>query len=205
MIENLYPEDPAWLEKLRKMHPFKLFIYVAIIGIVIMFFFLSASFAISKHGEKYFVPNYFTFSTILLLLSSFTISRVMFFYKRDNMLKLHRSMVYTFFLALAFIWSQMKGWKSLNDNGIYFLGDASGSYLYLLSGLHLLHFFGGLIYFLFVYFRVFNAYRDKVKNLIFVTDPYEKMRLELIVIYWHFMDALWLLLYLVFMLPSLKH
>lgn len=193
--------DPAWLEKLRRMHPFKLFLWVAIIGIAIMFGFLTLAYITSKPPHiTYFIPVWFAISSIFIVLSSFSLSKSPEYYKKDNLKKLHLSLVLTLLFSLVFVYAQMRGWKELQMQGVRFGGAASGSYLYLLSGLHLLHFFGGLIYFLFVYFRVFYAYRDKVKNLIYVTDPYEWMLLELLNIYWHFIGGLWLLLYFVFIL-----
>jgi cytochrome c oxidase subunit 3 len=107
--------------------------------------------------------------------------------------------VTTFLLALLFIGAQMLGWKEMFNKGIYFDGEANGSYLILLSGLHLLHFFGGMIFFLVVYFRAFHAYRDAVHNLVYITDPYEKMMLDLLSYYWHAMSAIWIGLFLIFL------
>jgi len=196
---SAYPGDPQWIEKLRRMHPFKLFIYVSIIGIVVLFAFLALGFALTNDLKKYYLPSYFTISTLFMLISSLTMSKSIAFYKTDNPKLLNRYLAATFLLGLLFIGSQMCGWKELMDKGIYFSGAVNGSYLYLLSGLHLVHFFGGIFFFLFVYFRAFAAYRDPVKNLVYVTDPYEYMLLDLLNIYWHFMDFLWLGLYLLFL------
>ncbi len=193
-----YPSDPQWLEKLRRLHPFKLFLYVAIVGIFILFAFLAFGFALTNNLAQYFLPNYFTLSTIFILMSSLTMSKSLAYYKADNPKLLNRYLIGTFLLGLLFIGSQMKGWKELMDMGIYFSGSVNGSYLYLLSALHLLHFFGGIIFFLFVYFRAFAANRDTVKNLVYITDPYEYMLLDLLSIYWHFMDFIWMALYLLF-------
>lgn len=201
---TLYPGDPLWLEKLRRMHPFKLFMYVSIAGITILFLFLTAAFIFSPKSEMFYLPTWFAFSTLVLLLSSFTVLKAQKSYLTDKPALLNRYLVATFLLALLFVAFQMLGWKELRVHNVYFRGDVNGSYLYLLSGLHLLHFFGGMIYFLFVYFRAFAAYRDSVKNLIYVTDPYEKMLIDLLALYWHFVDILWVVMYLVFVYYALS-
>jgi cytochrome c oxidase subunit III len=196
-----FQNDPFWIEKLRQMHPFKLFLWIAIIGIAIMFTLLTLAYLTTKPPHStFFIPVWFAVSSIFIVLSSFSLSKSPEYYRKDEIKKLHLSLVLTFLFGLAFIYAQMRGWKELNQQGIYLGGKVSGSYLFLLSGLHLIHFLGGVIYFLFVYFRVFNAYRDKVKNLIYVTDPYEWMLLDLLTTYWHFVGVLWLLMYFVFIL-----
>ncbi|MFN0048583.1 MAG: heme-copper oxidase subunit III [Cytophagales bacterium] len=200
---SAYPGDPQWIEDLRRLHPFKLFIYISIIGIVILFGFLGFGFAVTNNLQHNYLPKYFTFSTLCILFSSFTMSKSLQTYKVDNPKLLNRYLAATFLLGLLFIAFQMQGWKELMDKGIFFSGNVTGSYIYLLSGLHLVHFFGGFIFFLFVYFRAFAAYRDPVKNLLYVTDPYEYMLLDLLGIYWHLMDLLWVALYLLFLFFSI--
>jgi cytochrome c oxidase subunit 3 len=41
---------------------------------------------------------------------------------------------------------------------------------------------------------------DGIRKLILVTNPYEKMRIRLFTVYWHFMDAIWLILFLLFVI-----
>lgn len=198
-----YPGDPAWIENLRKIHPFKLFIYVAIVGIGVMFLFFIFSFIFTNDPKTYFLPKYFALSTIAILASSLTMLETKALYKSDNLKKLNRTMAFSFILGLIFIFFQMLGWKEMFTQGLYFNGKANASFLFLLSGLHLLHYFAGLIFFLVVYLKVFKAYRDKVQGLIYVTDPFEYMKLDLLNIYWHFMDFLWVSLYLIFVIQAL--
>lgn len=191
-------QDPEWLEKLRKIHPFKLFMWIAIFSIGIMFLFLIVGFVLTNKIEKFYLPRYFTLSTLLLAASSFAMSRTLGAYKNDQIKVLHTGLVAAFLIAQVFVYSQWCGWQELQSHGIHLQGEANGSYLYLLSGLHLVHFFGGMLFLLFIYRKVFLAFKDPVKNIIYVTDPYEYMKLELLNIYWHFMGGLWLVMYLVF-------
>ena len=68
-------------------------------------------------------------------------------------------------------------------------GNPSESFLYIITGLHLAHLLGGLIAILFVFFR---AFRKNVKI-------YSATGLEIVASYWHFMDALWIYLFIFFL------
>lgn len=195
-----FPTDPLWIELLRQKHPFKLFMYVAIIGIVILFAFLAIGFVVTNNLKNNYLPIAFGFSSFFALVSSLCLNQASLSYKSDKPKRLNSFLVLTFMFGLAFIAAQMWGWKDLRDHSIYFSGNVNGSYLFLLSGLHLLHFFGGIIFFLFVYFKALKAYRDPVFNLIYVTDPYESMLLDLLRIYWHAIGVIWICLYGLFLM-----
>jgi len=68
-------------------------------------------------------------------------------------------------------------------------GNPSESFLFVIAGLHLAHLVGGLIALLFVFFR---AFRTKVKT-------YNATGLEIVATYWHFLDALWIYLFVFFL------
>jgi cytochrome c oxidase subunit 3 len=42
--------------------------------------------------------------------------------------------------------------------------------------------------------------KDMVQKLVWTTNPYQKLRIRLFTVYWHFMDAVWLILFLLFVL-----
>jgi cytochrome c oxidase subunit 3 len=95
----------------------------------------------------------------------------------------------TFVLGLVFTYTQYLGWKELTIQGIYFLGkysNASGSFLYLIAVVHLLHLFGGLIALLITLVK-------SIKNRYSAQDY---LGIELSAIYWHFLDLLWIYLFL---------
>jgi cytochrome c oxidase subunit 3 len=95
----------------------------------------------------------------------------------------------TFVLGLVFTYTQYTGWKELTAQGIYFLGkysNASGSFLYLIAVMHLLHLFGGLIALLITL----------TKSLRKRYNSQDYLGIELAAIYWHFLDVLWIYLFL---------
>jgi cytochrome c oxidase subunit 3 len=67
-------------------------------------------------------------------------------------------------------------------------------YLYAISGLHFAHVVAGLPFLLLFIITAYRRMKEPVSVLIYFSDPNKLMRLELLTIYWHFLDILWLVL-----------
>jgi cytochrome c oxidase subunit 3 len=113
--------------------------------------------------------------------------------------KIKLNLAFTLILGLSFAVFQFRGWQELSKSGIDFTGLPTGSFLYLLSGIHLVHLAGAMIYALVLLLLIYNSEKDEVKTLVLLTNPYEKMKLELFIIYWKFMDIVWLILFGLFL------
>lgn len=190
--------------KMEHMHPIRMLLYLSMIGIGILFFVLVVAFARTGGfgSEQFSFPKFFSVSTLLLIFSSFAISRVPRIYKKDKLRKMTRYLAITFALGIAFIGAQLLGWRELTVSGAYFSGKASGSYLYLITALHLLHLLGGMIFLAFLLFKTAHMASDRVRSLIFIRDPYRRMQLSMLCTYWHFIGFLWLSLYMVILFMS---
>ena len=95
----------------------------------------------------------------------------------------------TFVLGLLFAYFQYSGWGELYSKNIVFGGkssNASGSFLYLITFLHLLHLFAGLI-------SLLVTLKNSIKGKY---NAENTLGLELCSIYWHFLDILWVYLFL---------
>ena len=191
-------QDPIFIQKLRAMHPFRLFMYIALIGIGIMFGFLIVAFWFTNNIKTFYLPKSFTISTLLIILSSGALLRTKFYFLRDEPEKLNSSIITTFVFGALFIIMQFVGWQEMQVKNIHLAGAVNGAYLYIISGLHLAHFIGGVIFLIFVLKRVYKSKKDIVFRLVFSTDPYQLMIIQLLSLYWHFMGFLWLMMYLIF-------
>lgn len=191
------------ITRLEKLHPHKTILYLAIFGSSLVFLFMVASFTASHQEPGAFInfefPKAFVVSLVLLLLSSYTMTKVLPAFLRDDLNVVKNSLGITLLLGVAFTISQYVGWSELYHSGIYLSGRASGAYLYIISGLHVLHLAAGLVFLTLVYTQLSSISRDPVKALILVTNPYQKVKLEMLTIYWHFVDVLWLLLFFYFL------
>lgn len=197
------PPNSFTLSELEKMHPHKMMLMLGILGSSLIFIFLLVAYAVSKPLMPEAVtlpfPKGFVISTLLLLTSSFAISRSVEFFVKEKARQLKRTLLITLILGFLFSISQFFGWNELSGHNIYNSSKEAAVYLYVLSGLHILHVIVGLIYLAYCYILSLKKTTDAVLHLIFFTNPYRKLQLELLTIYWHFIDALWMVLFFYFL------
>ena len=103
-------------------------------------------------------------------------------------------------LGLLFTGCQVLGWVELTNLGINFTGTPSASFLYVLSGIHVLHLLGAMGFAGSLLLEIRSIEKDMVRKLVWTTNPYQKLRIRLFTVYWHFMDAVWVILFLLFVL-----
>lgn len=188
---------------IEQMHPLRMLLYLSMMGIGMLFLILIIAFAQSGGFSTSFkLPKFFSISTLLLLFSSYTLGQVERLYKKDKLKRMSKYLGLTLLLGLFFIGAQLMGWRELEASGLYFTGKAASTYLYLISALHILHLLGGVIFLSFLFFKTVHMASDSVRTLIFIRDPYRRLQLSMLRSYWHFMDFLWLGLYLVFLSMS---
>ena len=169
-------------------------LWFGMVSIVMLFAGLTSAVIVRKgdgNWDSYQIPEIFLFSTMALFISSITIFIALQAAKKDNQAGIKSGLISTLVLGLAFVFMQLEGYDQLTEMGIFFTGaqqTASGSFLYIISALHIAHLIGGMIALL---ITLFNAFRSRYnsKNL---------LGLQLCSIYWHFMDAMWIYLYIFF-------
>ena len=167
-------------------------LWLGIVSIVMVFASLTSAVIVSKGSREWYsfeMPMTFTYSTIIIALSSLTYWFAYRAAKKDQLSALKNNVLITFVLGLLFALFQFISWNQMVDQGIYFAGASStisGSYLYILSGLHLAHMLGGLISLAVVYVKAGRSVYNS-KNL---------LGLQLSSTYWHFLGGLWVYLYI---------
>lgn len=191
------------LSKLEKIHPHIMFTYLSMFGSALIFLFMIIAYSLNKPDVSDFLnfqfPKAFIVSLVLLLISSFTISKAVPAFVRGNFSELKKSLGLTLFLSVTFTVSQYFGWYELTETGVYLEGRASGAYLYVISGLHIVHLVAGIALLSAVFFQISASTKDPVKQLMAETNPYQKIKLEVLTMYWHYMDILWVFLFFYFL------
>jgi cytochrome c oxidase subunit 3 len=91
------------------------------------------------------------------------------------------------------------GWRELAQQGVFFKGAPSGTYVYLITAVHVVHILAGMGYLLTLLLRTMHAARDGVRTLVFIRNPYYRRQLQAMAVYWHFVDVVWLVLFAVFL------
>jgi cytochrome c oxidase subunit 3 len=111
---------------------------------------------------------------------------------RARQMKRYRNLItITAVLGVTFAVLQFTGFEYLIDHGVQLFGQGSNpsaSFLGVIVGLHALHILGGVIALLIVFFK---AYSRKVKS-------YDTTAVELVSTYWHFVDIIWIYLFIFF-------
>lgn len=197
-------DSQTWFQKLENLHPYETMLYLGMLGSGLIFLFLTAAFLISGlnqlEGMNHRVPLAFLVSTFLIILSGYAVGKMRIYYLEENTIKLQEALRNTLILGVAFTFSQLLGWVELTNMGISFTGMPSGSFLYVLSGIHIFHLVGAMVFAVLMWVQLRKNQRDQIKSLVLLTNPYEKMRIRLFTLYWHFMDGIWLILFFLFVL-----
>lgn len=181
------------LEQKKKMHPHKFTLWVAIGSIVMMFAGLTSAFIVKSNQTNWkpvALPTAFWISTGVIVLSSITLQMALRSFKQREMNKYRSLLGITLILGVAFIFFQWMGFTDLWAKDITFKGAGAGQFLYVIFGLHALHVLGGIITLIVMFIK---AFLGKVKL-------YSSVPVEVMAIYWHFVDVLWIYLLLFFLI-----
>jgi len=190
-----------------KIHPHKFALWVAMGSIVMMFAGLTSAYLVRKaqgNWRIYDIPTVMWVSTAVILLSSLTIFLAGKAYKNRQIPKYRNLLWATLILGTAFCGLQIFGFYELyqtpqmiNISGeisnemsaIKVAGNPSESFLFIIAGLHILHIVGGLVALL---INIFKSYRRSKK--VYTSTP-----VDVVATYWHFVDVLWLYLFIFFL------
>ncbi len=190
-------------KRIEEMHPHMVLLYVGMIGSGIIFLFTIVAFTVSRPEGSEFLkidfPKSFIVSTLFMLSSSFSISKVLPAFENDNLDEVKKWLGVTLLLGLIFSAAQITGWRELQSNNIFFSGHRTGAYLYVISGLHVIHVLGVLIYLVSLLMECHKTSKDVVKHLLYATNPYQKVKFKILTDFWHFTDAVWIALFFYFL------
>jgi cytochrome c oxidase subunit 3 len=174
-----------------KIHPQKFAMWLAIASIIMMFGGLTSGYLVRRSQgmwEVFDLPQIFIASTVAICLSSITIYVALKKYKQAQFGAFRILLLLTLLLGVAFSVMQLIGFNEMHQSNIKIAGNPSGSFLYIIAGIHILHIVGGVLTI---------AYQlIKTRKNIITEDNI--VGLEIVNTYWHFVDILWLYLYIFF-------
>ncbi|GAB3292686.1 cytochrome c oxidase subunit 3 [Hymenobacter tenuis] len=196
------PASP--FQRMERMPLLLMMLYLGMAGVTVLFIMLLVAYAYTRYHSNaapgiYPLPRFFSLSTIVLLISSYTINQASRLYSQDDLRSLGRCLGATLLLSSVFAGLQLLGWRELMNQGVFLDGVASGTFIYLISALHVAHLLGGMLFLLALLLRTQHAARDAVRTLVFIRNPYRRLQLRMVTIYWHFIDVLWVVLFAAFL------
>ncbi len=180
-------------EKARSDRSYKLLLLFAMVSMTMMFGGLTSAFVVSKSRvdwlKDFQMPSAFYVSTLVIIGCSVTFHLAKKAIQSDNRKSTTLYLWSTLVLGLLFVALQFVGFRQVVDMGYYFTGSASTittTFLYVVAVAHLAHLFGGLISLLII---IYNHFKQKYQST-------QTLGIELGAMYWHFLDLLWVYLFL---------
>lgn len=171
----------------------KMMLWFGIVSLIMSFGGWTSAFVVSSSRPDWLkdfeLPSGFIVSTIVIILSSFTFLLAKQALKKHNRQQTTLWLLVTLVFGVVFVCSQFLGFQQIIDAGYYFTGPTSNvtmSYIYLIALVHILHVVVGLICLLVV---IYNHFKQKYTAT-------KMLGLELAATFWHFVDILWLYLFL---------
>ena len=178
-------EEP---KKPLAMHPKKFAMWLFIASVLMLFMALTSAYIVrqAEGNWVYFeLPGLFYTTSIVIVLSSVTMQLAYWAAKKDNLERVKLMMAFTTILGFVFLVGQYYGWKALIADRIFLVGNPSGSFVYVITGLHALHIISAIVFLIIVLVATFR-YKVHSRNL---------AQIEMCATYWHFLGGLWLYLF----------
>ncbi|MDR6737749.1 MULTISPECIES: cytochrome c oxidase subunit 3 [unclassified Sphingobacterium] len=182
-------------EKLVQRKAQKFNLWLGMLGMFMMFAALSSGFIVYTasgvdKGIKTLLPNALLYSTLVIVVSSLTMFLAHRSAKNGEPSKQRLFLIATFILGVVFFALQVHAWNVLIDRGVYFVNNnASQSFVYVFIWMHLAHIIAGLIVLIGAIIGINKLPKDG--NL---------FRMDLASIFWHFLDLLWIYIYVFLLL-----
>jgi cytochrome c oxidase subunit 3 len=179
-----------------QLAPKKFVVWLFVFASFMIFAALTSGFIVyaggKGHAMNVILPRIFLYSTSVIIMSSVTMFLASRAAKGLEAEKQRLFLWLTMLLGMVFFGLQIYGWYVLTYKmGVFFVNpNASQSFIYVLSGVHLLHIIAGL---LFLLNALIGSYRDKPQAI-------NLYNMEISSIFWHFVDIVWIYLYVFLLL-----
>ena len=191
VIDNEVLEEQIKMNRAKKM-----MLWFGIISLGMSFAGLTSAYVVSKARPDWLtnfeIPQAFYLSLLVILVSSVTIHLAKVFIGKEQNQKGMISLLATFLLGLLFVILQFRGFSEIIESfGYNPTGPTSNitfTFIFLIASLHVAHVIAALISVLVV---IYNHYKQKYANG-------KTLGVELATTFWHFVDILWIYLFLFF-------
>lgn len=172
------------------VNPKRAVLWLLIVASVMLFAGFTSAYIVRRgegNWELFNLPSSFLYSTFIIILSSVTMQLSILKAKKNELATSRTLLISTFLLGIAFCITQYMGWQQLISDNVYFaFSNPSNSFVYVITGVHVFHVLGGLI---FVLAMMIQFFRNKINST-------ETLYLSMCNTYWHFIGILWIYLYI---------
>ena len=181
-VERTYPRSG--------IHPKKFALLLACASMVMMFAGLTSAYLVRQAAGNWLefqLPVIFSVNTGVILLSSIFLHASYQSFRKGKENRYRWFLLVAVLLGFGFLVLQYQGWLELQKIGIELSTNPSGSFVYAISGIHAAHVLGGIAALVMALVHAFV--------LPYKVTTQRKLRFELTLIYWHFVDLLWVYLF----------
>ncbi len=145
------------------------------------------------------LPKAFFVSTAAMLLSAVAIKMARVHVQKDRLKKCTYYLISVLVLAVTFSVFQVIGWLEFYNKGFKApTANVASSYVYVLSGIHLFHVVMAIGFLLYVLIPFLKNSRNVVSELMLVTNPYQKKKMNMLFVFWYYVDVVWLIMFFYF-------
>ena len=186
------------------VHPQKFALWIAMASMTMFFAALTSALLVKKGDyrswENFRLPTVFLFSTITIISLSVCIHTALFSYRKAKFSLFRWLMFFSFLLGCLFLTLQLQGWHVMQVGGMTLKENLSGSFLYVITAAHGVHIIVGLLLMAVFLIQAVRNRKDPIYELRDIINPKRQLNLELLVSFWHYIDAVWVYLYVFFYL-----
>jgi cytochrome c oxidase subunit III len=171
------------------MNPKKFALWLFIVSVIMIFASLTSAYIVRQsegNWVQFELPAGFYFSSVLIVVSSVFMHLAYLSAKKDLFNRTQALLLLTALSGVVFMFLQWRGWSELVAQEIFFVGNPSGSFVYVISGLHAVHIVSAIIFVLVV---VYQSRKQMVHSK-------SLNSIEMCLTFWHFLGGLWLYLFL---------
>ena len=184
------------------IHPQKFALWIAMAGMTMFFAALTSALILKKGDfktwENFKIPSVFMVSTLMIISLSVVMHFSLVSYRNAKFTAFRWLFFLGFLLGIAFLLTQWLGFNALKNMGFPLTGNIAGQFVYMLAIVHGVHIIGGLVVTLIALIRAVRARKDPLYELKNIINPKRKLRMELLVSFWHYIDIVWIYLYVFF-------
>jgi cytochrome c oxidase subunit 3 len=168
--------------------------WVVVASILMLFTALSSAYIVrsasSDDWRPIAMPRVLWLSTALIMISSLTLEASRRSLKQKFDAAYSRWLLLTGLLGLGFLSAQLFAWRHLVRQGVYIASNPHSSFFYVLTAAHGAHLLGGILALSYLVLRT-RKRRNTLEG-----EARRAGAADAITIYWHFMDVLWIYLFL---------
>ncbi|MGH2375757.1 MAG: cytochrome c oxidase subunit 3 [bacterium] len=171
-------------------HPARIGIWLLVGAVAILFGAFSVAYLSRRHAADWSVgpiPLMLWINTAVLLMSSAAMEWTKASARWDSVDEVRTALGATTALGIAFLVGQVIAWRQLVSAGIYMTTNPHSAFFYLFTGTHAVHLVGGVGGLIYALWKVRQS--ADAGDAAAVVGP--------VATYWHFVDGLWLYLFVI--------